>query len=194
LESTVIAPHFGGVFERMIKAAKRAIYAILGNADVKDEELLTVFTSVESLLNSRPLTVTSDDPNDEQVLTPNHFLIGQMGGELAPETVDTVSFDPRKRWRRIQELVRQTWKRWMREYVTSIGSRKKWFDQKENLKEGDIVLVIDPDSPRRYWKVGRIVGVHPGDDGLVRVVDVRVGDCTYRRSISRISRLEFEDK
>ena len=33
------APHFGGVFETMIKAAKRAIIAILGNADVTDEEL-----------------------------------------------------------------------------------------------------------------------------------------------------------
>jgi hypothetical protein len=178
----------------MIKSAKRAIKAILGNADVKDEELLTVFTGVESLLNSRPLTATSNDPNDDPILTPNHFLIGHMGGELAPETVDTLAFDPRKRWRRIQELVRQTWKRWMREYITSIGSRKKWLDREENLKEGDIVLVVDPDTPRRNWKVGRIVGVHPGGDGLVRVVDVKVGDCTYRRSISRISRLEFEDK
>ena len=187
-----LAPHFGGVFERMIKSAKRAINAILGNADVKDEELLTVFTGVESLLDSRPLTATGNDPNDEPVLTPNHFLIGHMGGELAPESVDTLAFDPRKKWRRIQELIQQTWRRWMREYITSIGSRRKWFGQKENLKDGDVVLVIDSDTPRRNWKVG--VGVHPGGDGLVRVVDVKVGDCTYRRSISRISRLEFEDK
>ena len=32
------APHFGGVFETMIKAAKRAGKAILGNADVTDED------------------------------------------------------------------------------------------------------------------------------------------------------------
>jgi hypothetical protein len=188
-----LAPHFGGVFERMIKAAKRAIYAILGNADVNDEELLTTFTGVESLLNSRPLTVMSDDPKDEQVLTPNHFLIGHMGGELAPESVDSVAFNPRKRWRRIQELIRQTWKRWMREYITSIGARSKWFEKKENFKEGDIVLVIDPEASRRDWKIGRIVDVYPGSDGLVRVVDVKVGDSTYRRSISRIAQLELED-
>ena len=130
----------------MIKSAKRAINAILGNADVKDEELLTVFTGVESLLNSRPLTAASNDPNNYPVLTPNHFLIGNVGGELAPETVDTLAFDPRNKWRRIQELIRQTWKRWMREYITSIGSRKKWFTREKNLK-GDIVLVVDPDSP-----------------------------------------------
>ena len=44
------APHFGGAFETMIKAAKRAIFAILGSADVNDEELLTAFTGTESNL------------------------------------------------------------------------------------------------------------------------------------------------
>ena len=70
------APHFGGVFERMIKAAKRAIYAVLKEADVDDEELQTMFTGTESLLNSRPLTIVSGDVNDELVLTPNYFLNG----------------------------------------------------------------------------------------------------------------------
>ena len=73
------APYFGDVFERMIKAAKRAIYAVLKEADVDDEELQTVFTGTESLLNSRPLTKVSEDVNGKLVLTPNHFLIGKMG-------------------------------------------------------------------------------------------------------------------
>ena len=59
------------------------------------------------------------------------------------------------------------------------------------MKEGDIVLVVDPDTPRRKSKVGRVVAVHPGADGLVRVVDVKIGGSTYRRSISRILQLEF---
>ena len=37
------APHFGGVFECMIKALKKAIYAILSSSDSRDEELLTTF-------------------------------------------------------------------------------------------------------------------------------------------------------
>ena len=43
------APHFGGVFETMIKAAKRAVMAILGNADVTDDELMTAFTGQKLL-------------------------------------------------------------------------------------------------------------------------------------------------
>ena len=88
-----MAPHFGGVHESMIKSAKRAIKAILGNADVTDEEL-----------NSLPLTYQKADPSDDVPLTPNHFLHGQIGGQFAPTTVDETNFNPRKRWRRVHEL------------------------------------------------------------------------------------------
>jgi hypothetical protein len=175
----------------MIKSAKRAIAAVLPNADVNDEELQTVFTGVESLLNSRPLTTISDDPNDELVLTPNHFLIGQMGGDIVPENVDTTVFNAKKRWRRIQELVRHVWRRWIKEYLPHIGSRKKWFLPTKNLNVGDVVVVIDPDAARREWKVERIKQVYPGNDGLVRVIDVKVGGRVLRRSIIRVSPLEM---
>ena len=73
-----MAPHFGGVHESMIKSAKRAIKAILGNADVTDEELMTAIIGAEGLINSRPLTYQTADPSDDVPLTPNHFLHGQM--------------------------------------------------------------------------------------------------------------------
>ena len=91
------APHFCGVFESLIKSTKPAIFAVLGDAEVNDKELGTIFIGVERLLNSRPLTTVSDDPNDDRVLTPNNFLIGKMGGDFVPESVDTVPFNRRKR-------------------------------------------------------------------------------------------------
>ena len=78
------APHFGGVHESLIKSAKRAVYAILSAADIRDEELVTCFTAVEAILNSRPLTYQTANPADETPLTPNHFLSGQLGGSFAP--------------------------------------------------------------------------------------------------------------
>ena len=186
-----LAPHFGGVFESMIKSAKRAICCVLKEADINDEELETTFVGVESLMNSRPLTAVIEDPNDEPVLTPNHFLIGQMGDDFIPESVDTTAFNPRRRWRRVQELTRHVWRRWMKEYLPHIGSRHKWFFPAVNLKVGDVVMVTDPNAARREWKVGRIECTYPGRDDLVRVVDVRVGDKVLRRPISRISPLEI---
>ena len=100
-----LAPHFGGVHETMIKAATRATNAVLGNADVTDEELRTAFSGAEALLNLRPLTYQSANPEDDIPLTPNHFLIGQIGGQFAPESVDETNYSLKKRWRRVQELV-----------------------------------------------------------------------------------------
>lgn len=90
---------------RMIKAAaKRAIYAVLKEADVDDEKLQTVFTATESLLNSKHLTADRGDSNDALVLTTNHFLIEKMIGEIGPDTVDTKAVNVPKRWRREQEF------------------------------------------------------------------------------------------
>ena len=95
--------------------------------------------------------------------------------------------------RRVQELIRHVWQRWLREYLPYIGSQQKWFVKKENLKEDNVVVVIDPDAKRRDWKVGRIVRTYPGADGLVRVVDVKVGDKILKRPISKLSPLEMQD-
>ena len=93
------APHFEGAHEVMVKAAKKAVYVVVGERDVNDEELITVFAGVESLLNSRPLTYQSSDPRDDVPLTPNHFFQGQMGGQFVPESVETTPLHPRQRWR-----------------------------------------------------------------------------------------------
>ena len=65
----------------------------------RNEELLTAVVEVEGILNSRPLTYCSSDPDDELVLTQNHFLFGQMGGQLAPRVLDKIALNPRNRWR-----------------------------------------------------------------------------------------------
>jgi hypothetical protein len=186
------APHFGGVFETMVKSAKKAIYAILGTADITDEELLSAFTGAEALINSRPLTYQSANLKDNIPLTPNHFLVGQVGGKFAPESVDETDFNPRKRWRRVQELVRHFWHRWLKEWLPTLNRRKKWQQLRKDIKEGDTVLVISPDSPRGHWPLGRIVSVHPGKDGHIRVVEVRIGETVLTRPISKICPLECE--
>ena len=76
--------HFGGVFESLVKVAKKTLKAVVGNAGLTDDELQTAIKEVEALMNSKPLTYEGADPRDEPVLTPNHFLVGQLGGQLAP--------------------------------------------------------------------------------------------------------------
>ena len=70
------APHFGGVWERMVRSCKKAMIAIVGNRTLTDDVLSTTMCLVEQILNSRPLTSVSDDSDDLEALTPNHFLLG----------------------------------------------------------------------------------------------------------------------
>ena len=187
-----LAPHFGGVHETMIKAAKRAIYGILGNADVTDEELVTSFVGAEDLINSRPLTYQSSDIKDDVPLTPNHFIFGRVGGEFAPESVDETVYSPKKRWRRVQELVKHFWGRWIKEWLPTLNARKKWFKDQRDLKVGDVVLILAADMGRGKWKLGRILETFPGKDGHVRVVKVRSSDGEYVRPISKLCPLECD--
>ena len=101
------------------------LYSVLGSADITDEELLSAFTGAEAHMNSRPLAYQSANLKDNLPLTPNHFLHGQVGGKFAPESVDKTDFHPRKRWRRVHELVRHFWHRWLQERIPTLNRRKK---------------------------------------------------------------------
>ena len=183
--------HHGGIFEALIKSAKKALRAILGESRTSDEELLPAVVELEGILNSRPLTHCSSDPDDENVLTPNHFLFGQMGGQLAPRVLDKIALNPRNRWRFVQDLITKYWKRWMKEYLATLNTRNKWVEEKRNVAPGDVVLMVDPGNPRGRWPLGRIKEVFPGPDRKVRVVRVRTAGKDYVRPITKLRPLEL---
>ncbi|MCG8078292.1 MAG: hypothetical protein JAY75_18885, partial [Candidatus Thiodiazotropha taylori] len=174
----------------MIKSEKKAMQAILGNADVTDEELMTAMIGAEALVNSRPLTYQSANPADDVPLTPNHFLHGQIGGQFAPDSCDDTDFNPRKRWRRIQELVSHFWSRWLQEWVPTLNTRRKWYRIHRDVRVGDVMLVVSPDTPRGKWPLGRVLEVYSGKDGHVRVVKIQVGDGTLIRPVTKLCPLE----
>ena len=184
-------PHFAGVYEVMIKSAKKAIRSILGDAEVSDEELHTAICGAERLLNSRPITYVSSDATDLCPLTPDHFIHGQLGGKFAAEAGDEETLDVRKRWHRVQQLINQVWKRWRKELLPTLNRRKKWFHPERSVKEGDVVLMIEPNANRCGWPLGRILETYPGDDGLVRVVRLKARGNEYLRPVHRLCPLEY---
>jgi hypothetical protein len=84
------AQHFGGCHEAMVKSAKKAVYAILGNAYITDEDLVTAVVGAGNSINSRLLTYQTSNPNDDTVLIPNHFVIGQLDGQFAPDILTMI--------------------------------------------------------------------------------------------------------
>ena len=91
-----------------------------------------------------------------------------------------------KMWRQSQALANFFWRRFTKEYLPSLTERKKWKEKKLNLKEGDLVLVAEPNQPRGVWPLGRIVSTHPGQDRLVRAVMVRTQFGEYKRPIPKL--------
>ena len=96
-------------------------------------------------------------------------------------------------WRRVQELVRHFWHSWLSEWIPGLRSRKKWRSSSRDFAVVDIVLVIQPDTIRGNWPLGKIVAVHSGTDGHVRVVDVQIGKTVFRRPITALCPLEFRN-
>ena len=186
------APHFGGVFERLVRSAKRALSAVLGDRAVDDETLRTIITEVEALLNGRPLTHVSTDPGDYQPLTPNHFLIGRASPQLPPGVFADGDLCGRRRWKHTQVLLDHFWRRWRREYLPTLTTRAKWSRDTTEVKVGELVLVADDNVPRGHWPVGRVAHVLPGDDGRIRVVEVVTATGRYKRPVARLCRLECD--
>ena len=71
------SPHQAGLYESLIKQAKRALSVAVCNQTLTWSEMATLFAEVKSLLNSRPISHSSDDPNDVRALTPNYLLLGR---------------------------------------------------------------------------------------------------------------------
>ena len=117
-------------------------------------------------------------------ITPTHFLISRASSNLPMDVVTDLS--SRKRWRHAQVMTNHFWKRWLREYVPSLTERRKWQREVPNLATGQLLLVVDENSPRSRWPLGRITRVVPGDDGRVRAAEVRSKSGTYVMLIAKL--------
>ena len=179
------ASHYGGVFERLIKAAKEALYHVLpSHLSLTLEELLTAFAVVEGVLNTRPLAYTSTDGRDFAPLTPNHFLYGSAseallllpdGGALA------------KRWSGLQKMVRVFLRRFHQEVRPHLQLSQRLRGADRDLTEGDVVVFFQPSSDRK-WPLARVIAIYPGSDGRVRTVDLRTAaGREFRRDVGEVA-------
>lgn len=179
-------PHYGGAWERLIRTIKKILYSITKEQALDDESLQTALCEVEAIMNSRPITTLSDDANDPEPLTPNHLL--QMKGMpiLPPGLFEKNDIYSRRRWKQVQYISDLFWKRWTREYLPLMQERQKWNEVKDNLKPGDIVLIIDENSPRNSWPMGRITDTFPDKEGQVRSVKIKTQNGLLERPITKL--------
>nr|CAH8863828.1 unnamed protein product [Trichobilharzia regenti] len=183
------ASHRGGVWERLIRSVRRVLSAVSKEQVLTDESLMTYLTEVERILNSRPLVPVYDDSSQLDVLTPNHILLSR-NPEQVPEIDVSLCGRYSRRWKQGQLLADTFWRRWKREYLTTLQSRAKWVQRHRNLQVGDLVLVTAEPSPRNRWSMGIITGVTASCDGYIRKVDIKTPRGIVNRDVRKVCLLE----
>ena len=185
-----LAPHMGGAWERLVGSVKRALNATVGKMQVTESVLRTALIETEGVLNSRPLTHNSPDPEDFSPLTPNHFLLGRAEHNIPPDRFEDKEIDSRRRWRQSQVVADRINKRWLREYLPNLTLRQQWMRDVKSVGIGDLVLIVDEDAPRKHWEMARITDTFQGDDGRIRAVKVKTARTVLTRPVSKLAVLE----
>ena len=169
----------------MIGVVKSALKKSLHLSALTLEELQTNLPSVEGVINRRPLTYVSDQPDSLAPLTPAHFL-----------RLPTVMLEPWKdvsgralsaRWRQWKARSDSLLDRWRREYLSTLRTWKS-AGSKSKLKPhvGDVVLVQE--GPRRNtWPLAIVVKVISPHVNLVKIRNT-----ITRRSTCHLYPLEME--
>lgn len=149
------APWWGGVFERMVRGVKRCLRKIVGQAKLSYDELLTVLTEVEMILNSHPLTVVSAEDLEEP-LTPSHLVVGRriMSNitpcpdidDFSPVTSDTLT----RRARYLATTIEHFWQRWRKEYLVGLREMHSHYKNSHapRVAVGDVVVIHSENEPR----------------------------------------------
>lgn len=191
--SPPLSPHFNGLAESAIRSVKHHIRRVVGESTLTFEELTTVLSKIEACLNSRPISPLSSDPTSYDVLTPAHFLIGEPTVVISQADVSTAKISSLTRWQLTHQMVQRVWKRWSLEYLHTLQQRRKWQTTRDNIRVGDMVLVMEDNLPPAKWSMGRVSEAHPGDDGRVRVVTIRTKGTVFKRSVVKIAKLPLDD-
>lgn len=93
------APHMGGAWERLVRSVKTALAAIDCPRTPSEETLATVLVEAESVVNSRPLTYIPLETDQQEALTPNHFLLlSSSGVSQTPKTLANPKQAGRNDW------------------------------------------------------------------------------------------------
>lgn len=164
--------HQNGLSESMIKSTKRSILHMIGDNILTFSELQLAFYEITNVINSRPIgVVPNSDPDCPTPITPNDLLLGRASNEVPSGPFDTKP-SITKRFRFVQELVDDWWKKWHDLVLPSLVPSYKWTTTRRNVQVGDICL-IRYKGMRSKYRLGRVIIAHAGQDDLVRRVTLQ---------------------
>ncbi|GFW98923.1 DUF5641 domain-containing protein [Trichonephila clavipes] len=147
-----------------------------------------IFTRDGAVVNSRPLTYVSEDPNDLIPLTPSLFLNGKSSYDTVDLDLSEFSkFQKRIKYRR--KLIHDFRSRFRKEYLGQLRQKRPG-KSGHDFKVGDVVMIEEPSKKRVYWPLGKVISLLPGRDGKVRTLKLKCKNFELIRPIQRVYPLE----
>ena len=111
-------------------------------------------------MNQRPIGRVPNDLDDGKYLCPNDMLLGRATSEV-PQGPFNDTKNPRRRVDFVQKIVDSFWKRWSRDVLPALVTRKAWHTERRNVEVDDIVVMADNNAIRGKWTIGRVIEVYP---------------------------------
>ncbi|XP_043496394.1 uncharacterized protein LOC122520365 [Polistes fuscatus] len=96
--------NFRGIMEAVMKSFKHHLIREVRETLLTYEAMLTYVLEIEAIINSRPLTPVSYDPNNLRALTPGHFLIGDPLTSLPDHDHRDVPCGRLSHWQQVQQM------------------------------------------------------------------------------------------
>ena len=182
------APHVGGVWEKLVRSCKKAMYAVLGNRSITEDVLSATMCVVEQTSNARALTPVSSDVNDLESITPNHFVLGNKNiclpyyhGQKSLLIIESSS-DKHKRTAissgtDSEKSICQHW-----------TIEKKWnFESNWILNKGDLDWLVEDSDKRGYHKLGRVTESMEGSDRTIQSATIQTKNGVYKRPVVKLA-------
>ena len=140
------APWWGGFWERMVKTVKQSLKKSIGRATLSYDELNTILTEVESIINARPLTYVYDDTESiSYPLTPSHLISGRRITNMANsshfEVVSTNNLLTR-RSKHHRALLRHFTNDWRRDYLLNLRENSERIAQINQIRQELLSVIL----------------------------------------------------
>ena len=156
--STNLAETFVGLVKRRL------------DLDLKDrvfsmDELVTLLALAADSVNNRPLTYVSEEI-DATAITANTLMKPLFKCDANLQINEKSPIKYRRYFEEILAFANATASRWIEDFSKEIKTYPKWRSWKDNIKVGDLVLVMERKNPlkNKNWPLGIVHEILPSND------------------------------
>jgi Family of unknown function (DUF5641) len=191
------APWWGGWWERMVGLVKNLLKKGIGRTSLYSDELETLMIRIEAVINQRPITYVYDDHHEPKPLSPADFLIGPRSAQLPPyagedrKIIPATQQELTNRLKYQERLGEQLAARWTEEYLQERLLHTTVTNPQREIHLGEVVIIKDETANRPLWRMGSIIELFTGKDGVIISVRIKTAQGTYKRPVQNVCPLEI---